>query len=130
MKKKKILIVDDEPDSLTLLGFELRQKGYRTITARDGKEGLRKARQEKPDLILLDVMMPGIDGYEVCRLLKKNSTTKKMPVIMLTVLRDEKSLEQGLGGGAQCFISKPYNPSDLFTEIDSSIKKHKKKKHT
>lgn len=125
---KKILIVDDEQDIREVLELRLEIAGYNVITATDGKSCLRKAKEEKPDLILLDVMMPGINGFEVCKLLKENDKTKHIPVVMLTVLAQEKDLSKGLEKGASCFISKPFNIVDLLVEVKALMGKESKRK--
>lgn len=117
---EKILIVDDEPDIREVLKFRLEKAGYEVVTAMDGKDCLKKVEAEKPDLIILDIMMPGMNGFQVCKLLKEKSD---IPVIMLTVLAHEKDLSKGLEKGASCFISKPFNIVDLLVEIQTILKK-------
>lgn len=117
---EKILIVDDEPDIREVLRFRLEKAGYEVVTAMDGKDCLKKVEAEKPDLIILDIMMPGMNGFQVCKLLKEKSD---IPVIMLTVLAHEKDLSKGLEKGASCFISKPFNIVDLLVEIQTILKK-------
>ncbi len=117
----KILVADDEPSIVRVLEYRLRHNGYEVAVARDGKNCLEKIREEKPDLILLDVAMPELDGFEVCKRLKENDETKDIPVIMLTVLATEEDLSQGLERGATCFMSKPFNAADLLAEIKTAI---------
>ena len=118
---KKILVADDEPSIVRVLEYRLRHNGYEVIVARDGKKCLEKSRKERPDLILLDVVMPGLNGFEVCKRLKENEETKDIPVIMLTVLATDEDLSQGLESGVACFMSKPFNASDLLDEIKTAI---------
>ena len=118
---EKILIVDDEPDIRKLLEFRLKTAGYEVITAKDGKSALKKAGEDSPDLIVLDVIMPDMNGFEICRLLKKSDRTKDIPVIMLTVLAHEEDLSKGLEKGASCFMSKPFNIIDLLAEIKTIL---------
>jgi len=125
---KKILIVDDEPDIREVLEIRLMAAKYDVITASNGEECLRKAEEGMPDLILLDVMMPGMNGFEVCKRIKEGDKTKDIPVIMLTVLSQEQDLSKGLEEGASCFISKPFNIVDLLLEMKAIIGKGKKRK--
>jgi len=119
---KKILIIDDEPDMLEILRFRLEKNGYKIVTASSGEEGLVKAEKIKPDLILLDILLPGISGLEVVKKLKANKLTKKIPVIMVTALISQDAMAKGLEHGAQYFISKPFDPADLLGEIKNAIK--------
>jgi DNA-binding response OmpR family regulator len=121
MQKKKILVVDDEPDIQKILKFRLEENHYEVITAPDGKSCLKKAVEEKPDLIILDILMPRLNGFEVSQRLKKDSKTKDIPIVMLTALAQEKDLSRGLEAGASCFITKPFNPVDLISEIEQAI---------
>ena len=118
---KKILIVDDEPANLSVLRYRLHAEGYRVSAADSGARALQKARKENPDLILLDVIMPEMNGFQVSKHLKENARTKHIPVILLTSLDNEEFVAKGLTDGAVCFISKPYNPVDLLEEIRSIV---------
>lgn len=118
---KKILVVDDEPHILTLLESRLKAYGFSVITASNGTSCLNKAQSDNPDLIILDVMMPELNGFEVCRKLKENKKTKDIPVVMLTVLTQEEDVTKGLAQGAACFLSKPFNPEDLLSEIQTAL---------
>ncbi len=122
---KKILVVDDEPNIVKLIASRLRNNGYDVISALDGEDGLKKAITEKPDLILLDIIMPGLNGFEVCKRLKENELTKEIPVIMLTALAEEKDLSKGLEEGASCFITKPFSAVDLLHEIKTAMQDKK-----
>ena len=119
---KKILLIDDEPDILKTFKTRLEKSGYTVVTGVDEKDCFKKAAEEKPDLILLDVLLPGIGGFEVCRELKKSAATKKIPVIMLTALIGESALDKALGVGARSLISKPCDPEDLLWQIEDAIK--------
>lgn len=117
---KKILVCDDEPYILLALTDAVETEGYDCITATDGEEALQLAKEEKPDLILLDIMMPGKDGYEVCQELKQDEETKGIPVIMLTAKSQEVDKKRGQEAGADDYITKPFRPSILrkkFKEI-------------
>jgi len=121
----KILVVDDEHDVLKMLSVRLEKNGYSVITAPDGDECMEKAAEERPDLILLDVLLSGQSGFEVCKKLKENIRTKDIPVILITALIGESAQEHGLECGAEYLISKPFDPSDLLWEIEDALKKRK-----
>jgi len=114
---KKILIVDDEMYILNILDFSLESEGFQVVTASNGEEALTKALEVQPDLIVLDVMMPKIDGFEVCRALKNKAETKKIPVILLTAKDREKDREKGEEVGADVYMTKPFSPSRLIGQI-------------
>lgn len=117
----KILVIDDEPDVLLLCRVNLEFEGYSVIEAHDGDEALRKVHLEKPDLILLDVMMPGMDGWQVLSILKENPATKDIPVVMLTAKVRELDQIQGLTHGAADYVSKPFNPIALSRTIRDAL---------
>ena len=117
---KKILIVDDEVDIVETISFMLKAKGYETLTANDGEEGLRKAKEENPDLIVLDVMMPKINGYKICRLLKFDTKYKNIPIVMVTARGQAQDIAIGEETGADEYITKPFE----FNELYEVIKKH------
>lgn len=117
---KKILVCDDEPYILMALTDAVEMEGYECVTAINGKEALEKAREEHPDLILLDIMMPFMDGYEVCRELKADAVTRDIPVIMLTAKSQQVDIQKGKDVGADDYITKPFRPSTLrrkFNEV-------------
>jgi DNA-binding response OmpR family regulator len=116
-ENKRIMIVDDERDLVETLTYRLEASGYTVLTAHDGEEGLEKAREEKPDLILLDVMMPKMDGYHVCRLLKFDEELKDIPIIMLTARGQEQDRKTGTDSGANDYVTKPFESSDLLKKI-------------
>jgi DNA-binding response OmpR family regulator len=122
---KKILIVDDDPIILRLLASRLKNSGYDVVNAIDGESGLKKAIAKKPDLVLLDIIMPGLNGFEVCKRLKENDKTKDIPVIMLTALAGEKDLSKSLEEGADCFITKPFSAVDLLHVIKTAMQDKK-----
>jgi len=126
MDKKKILIVDDEVDMLSLLETRLSAAGYSVIKAADGKEGLRLARKERPDMIILDIMMPGLGGGEVAEILKSDSSTKEIPVIFLTCLyTKEEETSQGHAISGNFFIAKPFDQNELLSEIKQRLNNKK-----
>lgn len=117
MAKENILIVDDEEDVLELLRFNLEKNGYKIDTAVSGEEALAKSRAKLPDLIILDLMLPGIDGLEVCKKLKSDSKTQNIPVIMLTAKSEEADIVTGLELGAEDYITKPFSPKVLTARV-------------
>ena len=114
----KILIVDDEKDIVETLSFMLQAKGYEIISAYDGEEGLKLAKEEKPDLIILDVMMPKINGYKICRLLKYDAKYKNIPIIMVTARSQDNYKLIGEETGANEYITKPFEFSDVLNVIN------------
>ena len=119
----KILLVDDEQDIIKTVGFRLRSVGYEVITASDGMEGLDKARKEKPDLIILDLMLPKIDGYKVCALLKKDDRYAKIPIILFTAKAGDVDKKIGLELGADAYVMKPFEPPELINTIEDLLRK-------
>lgn len=122
MDKTKVLIVDDEQDLVETLKFRLEAKGYEVISAFDGQEGLDKAHKEKPDVIILDLMLPKMDGYKICRLLKFDANYKKIPIVMFTARAQEEDKEMGYKMGANAYITKPFEPNVLIAKIEELIK--------
>ena len=125
---EKILIVDDEEDIATALSIRLKAMSYDVILAFDGMAALAKAREEKPDLILLDIMLPKLDGYKVCRMLKFDEKFRHIPIIMVTAKVGESNLKMGEEVGADAYIIKPFNPGELIDKIKELLKKSKEKK--
>ncbi len=117
--KKKILVVDDEDDILNFLELVLREKGYEVLTAGGGQEALTQAQMAKPDLVLLDIMMPQMDGWEVLKLLRVDEETASVPVAMLSARTDAQDRVQGLQEGAVDYIFKPFSLQDLLKKIES-----------
>jgi len=113
----RILAVDDEPHILRLVSFSLSSKGFEMLEASDGLTALAIAEQEHPDLILLDVMMPVIDGYETCRRLKANPATAEIPVVMLSAKSQKAEQAEGLEAGALDYVCKPFTPKDLVEQV-------------
>ncbi len=122
----KILIVDDEPDIVEFINYNLKDKGYLTATARDGAEAIRKAKEFRPDLILLDVMMPNKDGIQTIKELRQLPDFQETAIIFLTALSDEKSEIEGLKVGADDYIAKPIKPELLATRIGSALRRFRK----
>jgi two-component system alkaline phosphatase synthesis response regulator PhoP len=117
MRKGKILVVDDEINITQILEFSIGAEGYDVITASNGEEAIDKARREQPDLIILDIMMPRIDGYEACRILKTNPLTKNIPVVLLTAKGRDIDKRLGVEVGATDYIIKPFSPGKLIDRI-------------
>lgn len=123
---EKILIVDDEPDIVEFIGYNLKIKGYQVETAKDGNEAIRKARSFRPDLILMDVMMPVKDGIQTVKELRQSHDFENTAIIFLTALSDEKSEIEGLNTGADDYISKPVKPELLASRISASLRRLRK----
>jgi DNA-binding response OmpR family regulator len=123
MMKSKILVVDDEPDALEVLGFKLREAGFAPVFATDGIKALAAVRSERPDLIVLDLMLPEIDGMEVCKILRRDPATVAIPVLMLTAKAAEMDRVLGLELGADDYVTKPYSPRELVLRIRKLLKR-------
>ncbi len=126
MPKEHILIVDDEESILELLEYNLAQNGYQVTCAANGKEALKLAESDSPDVILLDLMLPGIDGLRLCNILKNSPKTSDIPVIMLTAKGEESDIVIGLEMGADDYIVKPFSPKVLIARIRAVLRKHTK----
>ena len=122
---KKILVVDDEIDILTLLQYNLEKSGFKVIIAKDGPEAIVLARKEKPDLIVLDIMLPSMEGTEVCKAVRKSEVTGHIPIIMLTAKSEEVDRIVGLELGADDYITKPFSPRELILRIKAVLKRGK-----
>lgn len=128
MTGKTLLVIDDEKDILSLLQYNLAKEGYQVLTAKTGEDGFELARSKKPDLILLDLMLPGIDGLEVCRMLHSQSETKSIPIIMLTAKNTEVDQVVGLEMGATDFVAKPFSVKVLMARIKNVFRNAESKK--
>lgn len=118
MQKKKILIIEDEPDQVMVIQMRLEANGYAVISASDGESGLKKAREEHPDLILLDIILPKIDGYETCRLLKSGADTRRIPVIAISAAGGKDMEEKCFSCGVEICIRKPYDSAKMMEEVN------------
>ena len=114
---KKILVVEDDAGSLRLVKYILEREGFQVITASDGLEGLAKAQNEHPDLVILDIMLPGLDGYEVCYKLRQKLEPSVMPILMLSAKARQDDMDTGLRIGADAYLSKPVSPSILVVKV-------------
>jgi len=121
MPNKKILVVDDSRTSLFLEQTILRKGSYQIVTALDGEEGVRKARSENPDLVLMDVVMPKMDGFEALRTLRKDPATQNIPVIMVTTRGEGPNVETGFADGCNDYVTKPVDALELLTKIKSCL---------
>jgi len=121
MAKGKVLVVDDEIYIVHILDFSLGMEGYEVLTALDGEQALEKAKTEQPDLIVLDIMMPKLDGYETCKMLKADDTTKNIPVILLSAKGRNVDQKVGFEVGADDYITKPFSPSKRVERINSIL---------
>ena len=123
MNPKKILVVDDEIDLVETIRFSLQAEGYTVLVAYSGEDALNQARKENPDLILLDIMLPKLDGYKVCRLLKFDERYRHIPILMLTAKTQEKDKIVGIETGADEYMTKPFNMDELMEKIKAYLNK-------
>jgi two-component system phosphate regulon response regulator PhoB len=121
--KPKILVVDDEPDAVELVEFNLKGAGFDVVTAGNGEEALKKARSFAPDLILLDLMLPEVDGLEVCKILRRDPATSAVPIIMLTAKAAELDRVLGLELGADDYVTKPFSPRELVLRVKNLLRR-------
>lgn len=111
---KKILVADDEPPVVQIIRANLELEGYQVVTAYDGVQALEKAKAEHPDLLILDIMMPRMDGFDVLDALKKDASTENIPVVMLTALNEIEHMDQAARKGSYCYLTKPFEPLELL----------------
>jgi len=123
MKQKHIIIIEDEKDILEVLEYNLKREGYRVSVSSDGKAGLKMVHQDKPDLVLLDIMLPELDGLEICRILKNEPSTRAIPIIMVTAKEEESDVVLGLGLGADDYVTKPFSPKELIARIKALLRR-------
>tara|TARA_B100000003_G_scaffold199802_1_gene205985 strand:- start:43 stop:744 length:702 start_codon:yes stop_codon:yes gene_type:complete len=128
--KPHIHIIEDEPDIADLLEFNIINAGYKSTKSKNGETGLQKAREMHPDLILLDLLLPGINGLDVCTILKSDTQTKSIPIIMLTALGQEKDIVKGLDSGADDYITKPFSVEILLARIKAVLRRNLSDKTT
>jgi two-component system phosphate regulon response regulator PhoB len=123
MNAAAVLVIEDERDILDVIDFNLRQAGFKVLRAGDGAEGLRLAMTQRPDIVLLDLMLPGLDGKEVCRRLRGGKITRNMPIVMLTALAGETDRIIGLELGADDYITKPFSPRELVLRVKAVLRR-------
>ena len=126
-EKKRILLVDDEVDFVEVLKVRLEDSNYETIVAYDGEEGLERAEKEEPDLIILDIVLPRISGFDVCRKLKIDERFKNIPIIMLTAKFQDNDIKFGMAMGADAYITKPFEPHVLLEKMRELLDKKQAK---
>ena len=125
MSKGRIEIIEDDRDIVEMIGYNLKEEGYEVISAFDGEKGIELARREKPDLIILDIMLPVLDGFEVCRTLKQQQSTAQIPIIILSAKSRETDKVVGLELGADDYMTKPFSPRELTARIKAVLRRHK-----
>lgn len=118
---KRILVIEDDVNALRLLEYTLEQGGYQVLTATNGLEGLKKAQDEHPDLIILDIMLPGLDGYEVCQQLRRQSETAIAPILMISAKARQEDKEIGVRIGADDYLAKPTDPSMIVAKVKTLL---------
>jgi DNA-binding response OmpR family regulator len=128
MAKGKILIVEDDRDIVEMVEYNLREEGYVTVSALNGEDGVRLAGSEQPDLIILDIMLPVIDGFEVCRALKSEGATARIPIIILSAKSQETDKVVGLELGADDYVTKPFSPRELIARIRAIMRRGAERK--
>jgi DNA-binding response OmpR family regulator len=123
LMNKKILVIEDDPGTVRLIKYCLQQEGYQVLTAPNGLEGIRKAKSEEPDLIVLDVLLPGVDGFEICHRLRAEPQTARLPVLMLSAKAREIDKATGLKVGADDYITKPWHRPELLDKIAAVLQR-------
>jgi len=123
LDSKNILVVEDDLDIRELISFNLANEGHQVFEANNGEVGIDKARNNNPDLILLDLMLPGIQGLDVCRIIKSDQETKEIPIIMVTALGQEEDIVKGLETGADDYITKPFSIKVLIARVNAVLKR-------
>ena len=126
MSKESVLIIEDDPDIVEFVQYNLEREGFRVFTADNGETGLHEATTRLPSLILLDLMLPGIDGIEVCRRLKQAKATQLIPLVMLTAKGEESDVVLGLGLGADDYVTKPFSPKELIARLQAVLRRSTK----
>ncbi len=120
---RTVLVIDDEPELVKLLDYNLTKAGYLVLSARDGESGLAAARKHAPDMLILDVMMPGLDGWEVCKRLRQDPSTSALPILMLTAKADEGDRVLGLELGADDYVAKPFGVRELLARVKALLRR-------
>ena len=118
---KKILVIEDDPNALRFIEYTLEQEGYQVSSAKDGLEGIKKVQDKHPDLIILDIMLPGLDGYEVCRQLRQKPETSLLPILMLSAKARQDDRNIGLKMGADEYLAKPADPSTIVEKVKTLL---------
>jgi len=118
---KRILIIEDDRSTVRLMEYTLQQAGYEVIVASDGFEGLRSALSESPDLVILDIMLPGLDGYEVCHRLRQKSETASLPILIISAKARQDDKDVGFKMGADDYLTKPVDPSEIMAKVEALL---------
>lgn len=118
---KKVLVIEDDPSASELMVYTLEPKGYQVITASNGLEGLKKAMDERPDLIILDIMLPGLDGYEVCQRLRREPETVGLPILMMSAKARQDDVDTGIKVGGDDYLTKPVKPSEILAKVETLL---------
>ena len=119
----KVLVIEDDPTSLRLIEYALKQRGYQVMTTLNGLEGIITAQKEEPDLIILDIMLPGIDGFEVCRRLHSGSQTARIPILIISAKTQKEDINAGFKAGADDYLLKPASPTEIINRVESLLSK-------
>jgi len=123
--EKKILVIEDDPATSRLVDYSLRHEGYQVITSSNGLEGIRKAHSESPDLVILDVMLPGMDGFEICHRLRSEPATAGLPILMFSAKAQEIDKDTGIKVGADDYLTKPSAPAEIVSRVEKLLAKKK-----
>ncbi len=123
MARGRIIVIEDEPDILEVIRYNLVREGFKVDAVRDGEAGLAAVRAAAPDLVLLDLMLPGLDGLEICRRLKEDPLTRPMPIVMVTAKDAEADIVLGLGVGADDYVTKPFSPRELLARVNAVLRR-------
>lgn len=121
LMNRRILVIEDDPAGLRLVGYTLKKQGYEVVTASNGLEGLKKAREEGPDLVILDLMLPGVDGFEICHRLRTEPQTARLPILVLSGKTGEADRDTALKVGANAYLVKPASPSEVIKQVESLL---------
>jgi phosphate regulon transcriptional regulator PhoB len=130
LKTEKIVVIEDEDDILEVIAYNLKREGYEVITSTSGEDGLEKIEKASPQLVVLDLMLPEIDGIELCRKLKSDPLTQSIPVIMVTAKGEETDIVLGLGVGADDYITKPFSPREMVARVKAVLRRSRSKPDT
>lgn len=123
MPKETILVIEDDSDIVEIIQYNFEREGYRVITASNGEKGIEASAARKPALIVLDLMLPGLDGIEVCKRIRSNPETRSIPIVMLTAKGEESDVVLGLGVGADDYVTKPFSPKELLARITAVLRR-------
>jgi len=123
LKRETVCVIEDESDILEVIQYNLAREGFDVVAADNGEEGLRRVLEKPPDLVLLDLMLPGLDGLEVCRKLKQEAETRSIPIIMVTAKGEESDVILGLGMGADDYVTKPFSPKELVARVRAVLRR-------